>query len=129
MEFNYDEEKKEGNFLFNGYWYVEEDKLPLTYYMRYYKTAYPPRIEKSVENGCYTERHFFKYYEHFEFEGELCKREKIKNTNEYSTIDDDGDEMDVCFFPTDIQRIWFHVKKVIGRIQNEEPKEFEAQKE
>ena len=41
----------------------------------------------------------------------------------YSTIDDDGDEIDVCFFPTDIQRIWFRVKEEKLRIENEEPKE------
>ncbi len=123
IEFNYDTEKKEGSFKFDGYWYVNEQELekhPFTYTMCYSKVSYPPRVEKLEGGG---ERHHYKYYEYIEFEAELYKQEKIKNTNEYSSIDDDGEAMEVCFFPTDIQQIWFRVKEEKFRIENEEPKE------
>jgi hypothetical protein len=41
---------------------------------------------------------------------EIYKRETIRCTNQISTIeDDDGEEMNVCFFPTDLQRLYFRV--------------------
>jgi hypothetical protein len=47
------------------------------------------------------------------------RREKIYNTNEYSTIDDDcGGEMDVCFFPTDRQKIYFRVLETLQSDKN-----------
>lgn len=42
------------------------------------------------------------------------RREKIYNTDVLSTIDDaDGEEMSVCFFPTDKQRVYFRVLEVL----------------
>ena len=47
------------------------------------------------------------------------RREKLYNTNEISTIeDDDGSEMNVCFFPTDRQRIYFRVLETLRSEQN-----------
>ncbi len=41
---------------------------------------------------------------------EVYRRETIECTNQISTIEDeDGEEMNVCFFPTDHQRIYFRV--------------------
>jgi len=41
---------------------------------------------------------------------EVYRRETIECTNQISTIEDeDGEEMNVCFFPTDRQRIYFRV--------------------
>jgi hypothetical protein len=53
------------------------------------------------------------------YEVEFYRREIIKNTNAYSTIEeDDGTEMNVCFFPTDRQRVYF---KVLREIKLGEP--------
>jgi hypothetical protein len=55
-------------------------------------------------------RYYFNELENRLFQIEIYKREKIENTDVISTIDDeDGGEMDVCFFPTDIQIIYFKV--------------------
>ena len=47
------------------------------------------------------------------------RREKIYNTDVVSTIDDaDGEDMSVCFFPTDRQRIYFRVLEVLREMNN-----------
>jgi hypothetical protein len=52
-------------------------------------------------------------------EVEFVKRELIKKTDEYSLVDDeDFGEMNVCFFPTDHQRVHF---KVIREIKKDDP--------
>jgi hypothetical protein len=47
------------------------------------------------------------------------RREKIYNTDVLSTVEDaDGEEMSVCFFPTDKQRIHFRVLEVLRDEKN-----------
>lgn len=46
---------------------------------------------------------------------EVYRRETIECTNQISTIEDeDGEEMNVCFFPTDRQRLYFRVLEIIS---------------
>jgi len=53
------------------------------------------------------------------YEVELTHREILKNTDKLSTVEeDDGTEMDVCFFPTNHQRIHF---KILREILKGEP--------
>lgn len=40
---------------------------------------------------------------------QIYKREKIQDTSVYSTIDDGDEELNVCFFPTHRQRLYFRV--------------------
>ena len=47
----------------------------------------------------------------------FTKREIVKDTSSYGPVEDsDGEEMNVCFFPTERQRIFFTVKKVVERV-------------
>jgi hypothetical protein len=44
------------------------------------------------------------------YEIEFYRREILKNTNSYSEIEEDnGEKLNVCFFPTDHQRVYFKV--------------------
>ncbi len=53
---------------------------------------------------------------------EVHKREKIECTNRISKIEDwGGEEMDVCLFPTDRQKIYFNIK---GSIDDKEVKDW-----
>jgi hypothetical protein len=49
----------------------------------------------------------------------VSRREKIYNTDVLSRIEDNGgEEMDVCFFPTDKQRIHFRVVEILQDEKN-----------
>ncbi len=51
---------------------------------------------------------------------EFTRREIINNTDSYGPVqdDDDGDEMNICFFPTDHQRLHF---KILQKIEKSDP--------
>lgn len=128
IEYNYNEDTKEGQFKFNGYYYVDDaTELPkVTFLHMTLNEDEPYKVEEVDESnspfalrmkecgvtcGMCT-RYYFNELENRLFQIEIYKREKIKNTDVISTIDDDdGGEMDVCFFPTDIQIIYFRVLK------------------
>lgn len=46
-------------------------------------------------------------YERYEIE--IVRKEVIEDTSSISTIKEDGDEIHVCFTPTERQRIWFTI--------------------
>ena len=76
-----------------------------------YTISDKPPVVKVNENGsettCYEygEKHFYKI--------EIFKRELYKSTDRYSTIEDDGEPMRVCFFPTNEQKIYFRILEEI----------------
>jgi len=119
---------KEGEIYFNGYYYVEdhappypedeglevwvrsryEQYLPKTHMMfvsRYEKEPY--KIEKIEDR---TINHYKKVEEHI-YTIEIYKRVIHECTNEISQIEDGDDLLDVCFFPTNKQTIYFRVLK------------------
>ena len=124
--------KNEGTIEFNGYYYVNDDNEPKdewTYHRRYNETLptillmyiYVMEAEaKPVPDkpGSYTheiislDRYLIQVY----------KRDIIQNTDIISKeIDEDGSEMNICFFPTNHQRLYFHILKVVN--ENEIPDE------
>ena len=51
------------------------------------------------------------------YEVTFTKREVVKDTSSYGPLEDsDGEEMNVCFFPTKRQRIFFTVQKVVEKV-------------
>ncbi len=120
--FNYsiDLTLNEGTIEFDGYYYVH-DEMPEKEWERQYSEVLPTRLLMDVivmdanvkpipdKPGSYRQETIManQYYI------EVYKREYIKNTNVISTIDDDGDEMRVCFFPTDHQRLHFRILKEV----------------
>ncbi len=126
--FNYsiDLTLNEGTIEFDGYYYVE-DKVPEKEWERRYSEVLPTRLLMDVivmdaeakpvpgKPGSYTQETISgnQYYI------EVYKRDYIKNTDVTSTIeDDDGEEMRVCFFPTDHQRLHFRILKEVKSAQD-----------
>jgi hypothetical protein len=121
--FNYsiDLTLNEGTVEFDGYYYVHDEE-PKNEYERQYSEVLPTRLLMDVivmdaeakpvpgKPGSYTQETISanQYYV------EIYKREYIKNTDVTSIIeDDDGEEMRVCFFPTDHQRLHFRILKEV----------------
>ncbi len=101
---------RRGTFTFNGYYRVENHPPPypedeqLEVYNRPYRHVHylPQTLCMYVKSNTTTEEHYYVV--------EIYKREIHKNTNSYSTInDEDGSEMHVCFFPTDEQTLHFKI--------------------
>ena len=129
--FDYKCDGEKGELEFNGYYYVNDasdtDKqfgcsLPkeeLLYVIE--KLDIPPRKwneersfpfngENHVLMGECSEQvvneHLYKIL--------VERREKIENTSEYGPVeDDDGETMNVCFFPTYHQKIYFRILEVV----------------
>jgi len=91
-----------GSITFNGYYYVEDHPPPYpegNSYNRFSKWL-PQQVLLHVKRN--EERHIYIV--------EIYKRITHESTNEMSTIEeDDGTAMDVCFFPTNKQTLFFHV--------------------
>jgi hypothetical protein len=50
---------------------------------------------------------------------EFTRREIINNTDSYGPVqDEDGSEMNICFFPTDHQRLHF---KILQKLEKSDP--------
>lgn len=123
---------KEGSIAFDGYYYVEnhgppypEDSdtslkpwekpqrytewLPKTAIMSMtLSEAKPYKVEGSESEGWWRE-----YYNELDkqlYKIEIYKKEVYESTDKISQIeDDDGEPMNVCFFPTNKMKIWFKV--------------------
>lgn len=107
MVFNYENDGTEGILEFDGYYYVNDSDLepdPSMPYQRY-QYSLPQELQMLVCKDCLLVN---------AYEIEIYRREKICNTDKYSTVEEpDGSEMNVCFFPTDRQRIYFRVLDTI----------------
>lgn len=93
----------EGMIEYNGYFYRSEERMPLTGHINIGKQEEKPYM---VENG----RYYYKYVFSYVAEIEVYRYEEMEDTSQYSEIEeDDGEVMNVCFFPTARQKIWFRI--------------------
>ena len=101
---------KEGSLSFDGYYYIE-DTEPTNEERAEWPHMYLPQTLQLhihvVEQGSN------RTVEKQAYVVEIYKRVKHESTNKISVIDDDGEPMNVCFFPTNKQTIYFHVLRTI----------------
>ena len=121
----YDCDGKEGTIAFNGYFYVEngpppypEDSdrrrrnsewLPKKAVMSLTHRDKEPYKREVDEVNKFMTHIFYKEYKKAFYMIEIYKMEVYESTDEISQIDDDGELMDVCFFPTNQMKLWFRV--------------------
>jgi len=99
----------EGSIAFDGYYYVLNEEFPIR---TMYNTTL--REEKPYEEGTTEEGGTYAKYKNVEdkwYEIEIYDRQKVKDTSKFSNIDEDGESVMVCFFPTYEQKIMFRVIK------------------
>ena len=105
--YDYQNDGVKGFIEFDGYYYVNDSDTeldPLIPHQRY-QYSLPQEIQMLICRDCILIN---------AYEIEIYKREKIYNTDTYSSVDDlDGSEMNICFFPTDYQRIYFRVLDIM----------------
>jgi hypothetical protein len=125
----YECDGKEGSIEFDGYYYVEagpppypEDSDPTIQPWdkpRRYSEWLPKKVFMSMtlrdKEPYRTERfnegwtqHYTEHKKEF-YMIEIYKKEIYESTDVISQIDDDGELMDVCFFPTNKMKLWFRV--------------------
>lgn len=91
----------EGVVHFDGYYYVDDAELPKQQMMSYRHYA----CEGETRTAC---------LEALDAEVEIYRREKVKDTSTFwMEKDEDGSEMNICLFPTDLQKMYFKVLKII----------------
>ena len=104
---SYDLSGSEGCIHFDGYYYVNNDKmnnsLPLKLYMKVWQ-AFSEPIYTDLSGG---QRVTCEDYEENFYYAEFYKRQKLCDTNTY----DELDGMRVCYFPTMEQKLYFRVLK------------------
>lgn len=122
----------EGYVHFDGYYYVEdtappypedldpdapyvrrrEHYLPQTLYMQMKKREKEPSKEEYDEVEKCT-RISYNVMEEYMYKIEIYKRVIHECTNKYSEIEDDGEPMTVCFFPTNRQTVYFRILETL----------------
>jgi len=119
---------KEGSITFDGYYYVEDTAppypddemyqprcsqwLPQKVIMHVHVRETEPCEEEPLENGVRT---FYKTLEQHFYNIEIYKRVIHECTDRISKVDDsDGEEMNICFFPTNKQTIYFRILETIA---------------
>lgn len=129
--FDYTCDGSEGSFEFNGYYYVDDGenedfrdhqkKMPTTEVVHVKKISdAPPVITYTEEPSWLAEpdgsrplvqvRHTkHEILDEHTYVIEIYKRKVIENTDRFSKVRDGDEEMDICFFPTDRQRLYFRV--------------------
>ncbi len=108
--FAYEVEGSEGMIEFDGHYYVSDEEFPTKLLMSF---------SLKEKEGFTKEDHpgsiFYNIIRKDDLLIEVHRREKIECTDKISKIiDQGGEEMDVCFFPTDRQKIYFHIKGPLG---------------
>ncbi len=106
--FDYQNDGTEGVLEFDGYYYVNDSEAAAadaSGYKSVHRYSLPLELQMIIcENLQITHA----------YEIEIYKREIIHNTNQYAIIDDgDGNDMSVCFFPTDRQKLYFRVLDIL----------------
>jgi len=126
---------KEGSIYFNGYYRVEnhpppypEDDLLEHWNRPYRRSVYLPRkhqmiIDYGIKTPCNEECFIRNKCLHSEYTKngkcdvyniEIYKKDTHENTNEISRVEDcGGQEIDVCFFPTDFLTLHFKVLEYV----------------
>ena len=110
----------EGSLFFDGYYYVEDSKPVSEEVARYHdwlpqvldlyvKVRELEPYKKEVDERGFV-RHIHNIIEEHLFTIEIYKRVIHDSTDVISQVEDeDGEEMNVCFFPTNKQTIYFRV--------------------
>jgi hypothetical protein len=107
----------EGHIHFNGYYYADDSTFPRRHLMLY--AMYSDATTMKEEKGYRTI--YANQVEHT-LAIEIYKREIIENTDVISNIeDDDGESMDVCFFPTNRQTLFFRILRRYDTINDITP--------
>lgn len=110
IDYNIDSIKQEGHIQFNGYYYVDDSEFPINMcFITQLREDMPSKTEILATGGI---QQTFNILETNMYHVEFYKRETIEDTSVTSVIEDeDGEEMNVCFFPTAQQKIYFRVLK------------------
>jgi len=107
--FSYDINEKHGTIEYNGYFYIEDNKFPSEYMMCINKREdMPYKIEGNT-----------RYYKHamsYLYKIRIYRRVVIENTNVYSG---EEDNMRVCFFQTNRERLYFDVIEAVDMLVDE----------
>ena len=116
----YENDGVEGCIHFDGYYYVydgSEDEF-IKRYQNVEENCLPQRmlmdviVQEKEPYHRYKNSSWARTVSHDQYEVEFYQRTKIKCTDQISEIEDeDGEPMNVCFFPTDEQRLYFRVIK------------------
>jgi hypothetical protein len=108
IDYNIDNIKQEGHIQFNGYFYVDDSEFPINMcFITQLREDMPSKTEILATGGI---QQTFNILETNMYHVEFYKRETIEDTSVTSVIEDeDGEEMNVCFFPTAQQKIYFRV--------------------
>ena len=110
IDFNVDKNTKEGYIQFNGYYYTEDSEFPVDIHFITQLHEDKPSRKDILPDG--TIQYTFETLETSFYHVQFYKRETIMDTSVVSTIEDeDGEEMNICFFPTAEQKIYFRVLK------------------
>ncbi len=131
----YECDGKSGFIHFDGYYYIEnhpppysEDEhlkpwerprrysswLPKTLFIQVTKRQEEPYKEEVSESGVTT-----RYYDIIEqkfYQIEIYKKEVFESTDKISEnadFDEDGEPIHICFFPTNIQKVYFRVLETL----------------
>ena len=123
---------KEGSLCFDGYYYVEDhappypeddamnpwdrpnrytDYLPQTVNLYMKRRETEPYKEEVDERGWKT--YHYNIIEEHMYVVEIYKRIIHESTNKYSQVEDDDEMMNVCFFPTNKQTLYFRVLQTL----------------
>ncbi len=103
---------KEGFIHFDGYYYVMNEEFPKHIFFNTTVREEKPYEEKQTEYGYECK---YRTIEDSFYEVEIYDRVKIENTSSYDEVDEDGQKMRICYFPTHEQKIFF---KVINTFDN-----------
>ncbi len=104
IEFKVDE--TEGYIHFDGYYYVMNEEFPKRVFFNTTVREEKPYEEKQTEYGYECK---YRTVEDSFYEVEIYDRVKIENTSSYDEVDEDGQKMRICYFPTHEQKIFFKV--------------------
>jgi hypothetical protein len=104
--------ESESYIHFNGYYYVMNEEFPKRIF---FNTIVREKEPYEEEKTIYGYEYKYKTIEDKFFEIEIYDRVKIKNTSSYDEVDEDGHKINICYFPTHEQKIYF---KVINEFNN-----------
>lgn len=116
--FAYECDGSQGMLEFDGYYYVNDTADPINDELDYvsrYSVSLPKEesviviVFHSTPPQIISDELYEYNVDVFDYKIVVERREKIRDTSEYSTIEDGNEEMNVCFFPTCRQRIYFRV--------------------
>jgi len=97
--------EKEGSIHFNGYYYVEDHAPPYPEDLKLEPWERPTRYNKWLPRVVTMSVYEDNTYN--EYQIEIYKRIIHESTDKISEIEEDGEPIRVCFFPTNRQTIYF----------------------